>query len=334
MLTEQQLKNRAGKIGMSDIPTIVGVNAWKSPARLAGELIGVVARSEAGLAARVGNHMESVIAEEGAKELGVPFYTNETDLTSIKLGVAPFGHTINHPTYPWLVCHCDYAVIKNGQPVSIIEVKNVGPNMRDRWGDPADGIAGVPDYVQTQAIGQCGMTGVYDAHVFGYFGGNDLRIYHFNPLPADWEYVLNRIKCFWEYVEKRQVPPITACEDMKWAGAAFLALRPEGAPVTHVASETMQDWLKQYKLAQREAKAAQETADIIKTKIQDTMRDCEVLTSTGDTVLATWKQNKPTRRLDTKRLMTVYAELRDLSLEEVEFAFSTESPGARVFRVK
>ena len=118
---------------------------------------------------RNGNRYERVILEEYAEERGVELSFP--------------GHLV-HPTFTVAACTPD--AIANA--TRDVQAKGVGRWMERRWGDPADGAEGVPDYVVVQVQWEMLVAGVDVADVVAKHGKVDILanvagiMDHFAPL--------------------------------------------------------------------------------------------------------------------------------------------------------
>jgi predicted phage-related endonuclease len=156
-ITPEQIKFRRGKIGASQFGQAVGHGyGTKTRAELFHQMKGNMPPVEETMAMRVGNFMEGFIIDE---------YTRLTGRKGEE-----YPETQIHPDDPRIICHCD-GITYTTAPPRLIEVKNVGPHMKDAW------ARGVPDYVWVQACGQSMLTKIMDVDVVAYFGGNDLQVF-------------------------------------------------------------------------------------------------------------------------------------------------------------
>lgn len=277
MITPEQIEFRKGKLGGSDVGAALGLNPWKTPAKLAAEILGHVEGFTDSIAARVGNHMESHIAFE---------YSEVKDVF-----VAEYGDTLQHPDYSWLICHPDY--IHHSEAICrLIEIKNVGWRVADHWGK--DGAEdGVPPYV----VAQCAVQSMLHTaknkiksptpvDVCAYFGGNDLRIYELTFTQKDLDVVLDKLIEFWAYVEAGEYPPMSAGDS---------ALMDKLYPKSDIndpmeADENIFKLCLDLQWAKERIKFNEEDVDWIKAKVKQEMGKHDAIIYEGRN-LVTWKNN-------------------------------------------
>ena len=128
-LTEQQLKQRMGGIGGSDIGAIVGLNKYRNAHDVWAEKTGL--RPSPYLDnpyIRFGDMMEPVLIDE---------YRNLTG----RIVTTPDG-TVAHPERSWHLASVDGLVMDGDRPAGVLEAKTAGWRMASEWGE--DGTDDVP----------------------------------------------------------------------------------------------------------------------------------------------------------------------------------------------
>ena len=220
------------------------------------------------IAMRVGNYMEAFILDE---------YNRSTDRGGIE-----YPQTQVHKDEPRLICHCD-GITTNTRTPRLIEIKNVGPHMKDAWRN------GVPAYVHIQACGQSMLTEVEKVDVVAYFGGSDLKVYELQFTPLDHAQLYDNLRDFLSYLDNDETPPHVQA-DLPML-AAYYGQKDEAieADDTIIADAVLLAKLK------RDAKVCTTdklATDELEYKIKEYMKDKAYLVDKEGTPLFTWKQGK------------------------------------------
>ncbi len=274
MLSDEQAEFRKGKLGASDAGAALGLNKWKSPAQLWHEILHGKQFDDT-LAARVGNHMEPFIAEEYTKLTGIPLSHSD--------------ETVVHPKHEWMIAHPDYLTETN----DIIEIKNVGPHMRQDWGSNGD-PDGVPPYYVVQCAVQANLIMLSNdmkqpplVNVVAYMGGNDLKTF---PLGFDKGYLKNveeMLVGWWEkYVVTKKEPPFNE-NDVKFANTIYPLSSDIEAEADSTALAAFNDML-EYK---KELDSKESAYNYCKAQIKQFMQKRDKLMYDGK-LLCTWRTNR------------------------------------------
>lgn len=140
-LTKEQLAARRKKIGGSECSVALNMNPWCSPLQLFAEKMEIMVR-EQNEAMGWGHYMEDVVAQKFADEH-----------PSLKLQSSP---TLQHNAFDWIIATPDRICLDDQQQKTVLlQIKNVGPNSTDEWGDP--GTDEIPDYVACQVQWEMGV---------------------------------------------------------------------------------------------------------------------------------------------------------------------------------
>ena len=109
------------------------------------------------------------------------------DVIGVLYGIAT-GKNIGHNKTTWLApsglehINLDYVETDDdGNYLAPVEIKNV--NDSTYWGDPSDGIDGVPDDYRAQVLSQAYLTGASQGTVVALMGGVTMKAYHFTMTP-------------------------------------------------------------------------------------------------------------------------------------------------------
>lgn len=165
-LTEEQLRQRRGGIGGSDIPAILGVDPYRSPWNVFAEKLGIAQPKPSSRFTRWGQKLERVIADEYLErhaEEGIEVLT---------------AMTLNHAERTWQLGTPDRLIFRGGAaPVRGLEIKNKGFFQSAKWGDDGDAPETVPEEVRVQCHWYMDVTGLPRWDVAAFIGGNDYREY-------------------------------------------------------------------------------------------------------------------------------------------------------------
>ena len=103
-------------------------------------------------------------------------------------------------------------------------------------------------------------------------------------------------------------------------------LYPVATDMTKTATAQVEEAMKYLKLIKGEIKALEKREDQFETVVRKYMENSATLTSIDGSVLATWKNDKPSRKFDAK--------LFQEAMPDIYQKFVREVPGARKFLVK
>ena len=199
MLSAAQIQERETGIGGSDIAAVLGLDRFRQPYDVWAEKVGLTPREEAELLSDDprfwGHHLEQPIAEAYAKR------ASEARGEPVK--VRRVNQTRRHPEYPWLVANIDRDVVGERRG---LEIKNVTPWLRSAWGD--EGTDEAADYYVPQAHHYLLVLDYDRWDLAAYFGGADLRVYHFLRSREFDELIIERTHAFWhDHVLAGEPPP-------------------------------------------------------------------------------------------------------------------------------
>ena len=118
MLTEEQVKERVGYLGGSDIAAILGLSRFKTPLQVWGEKTGNLVPEDIShkLQVRLGNKLEATVCD---------LFTEETGKK-----VARVNETLTHPMHPFLRGNIDRRVV--GEK-SVLEAKTTSSWNAKQW---------------------------------------------------------------------------------------------------------------------------------------------------------------------------------------------------------
>ena len=312
MLTDAQREARQNGLGGSDAAAVLGISPWKTPLELYLEKTGQALPGEPNDAMIWGNRLEGVVADAAAERLGISFQHND--------------QTLVHRDYPWMLGHIDREV--SGEP-TLVEIKTTG-YQSDDWGE--EGTDAIPPYYLAQVAHYLAVTEYHAAHVAVLFLQERRLGLYFVPRDLELEaHLLDAEQRFWcEHVVPRVPPdPITPADVSKrWPasnGQSVVTTADVHAALTRLPTvKAEQDRLKT-------ERAALEAA------IKTHLGAAETLTDPGGTVLATWRNTKPSTKIAWDQVAQQLAQEHGVPSEQLAALVrqhSTQSNGSRQFLLK
>lgn len=192
MLTPTQIEARKQGIGGSDAASLLGLNPYCTPYQLWLEKTGQAKQEE--ISSNDLRHIGHVL-EAGIAQLF-------SDMTKLALEEVP--QTLQHPKYPWMLCHLDRKVVTKNQ---IVECKNVSERSFKvyQWGE--EGSDQIPLHYLVQVQHQLAVTGYSLAYVAALVGGNRLLRFEINRDEELINRLIEKEHYFWhEHVLMRKPP--------------------------------------------------------------------------------------------------------------------------------
>lgn len=251
-------------------------------------------------AVQMGHVLEPVIGRLAQQKLGV-------ELTKVE-------QYLTHPKESWLRSHFDFTGMKDGKQI-LVECKNYSAAVRGKF-DVA-GIAPASDVAQI--IHEAAVMGVEEVYLAVLFGGQEFVLIPFQITEEQKVTLVQEMAKYWACVQTQTPLP---AED----AAQAKLLYPTATESTKMATEKVEEACKYLKLIKGEIKALEEREKQFDAIVREYMKDTATLTSIDGTVLATWKNDKASRKFDAK--------LFQESMPDIYQKFMREIPGARKFLVK
>ena len=303
------LSIRQSGIGSSDAAAAVGLHPYKSQLELWMEKTGrQVSDSEPSRGEQLtsplhwGQVLEPIVADHYARHTGYR--------------VQRVNAILQHTEHPWMLANLDREIVGNDE-VQILECKTAGVFGARLWKE------GVPEYVQLQVMHQLAVTGQQAADVAVLLGGHQLEIHRIARDEAMIEQLIALERRFWDYVENDTPPPADGSDS---ADQALRSLFPqddgEVIDLSHDVALS-QAFVDLQRVRQTLDEAKKEEARL-KHRLQQAMGEATLATFPSGSL--SWKQARPTTRLDTKALRAAHPDL--------VAAFEREVPGSRRFVVR
>lgn len=203
---EEWLSARKKTIGASDVPTIIGVNPYKSPYTLWAEKTGRIEQAESTIAARMGLALEGLIEELYEENTGRVLY-----------GGGLCMHT--HPEIPWLTCTPDRytrdlicvppILVAEAQDkiTRVVELKTIGENVARKLIDGQPPLA-----YQVQLQIQMEILGCDVGDLACLIGNRDFQIFEFQRHEKLIQGVIAKCSEFYQHIVSDTPPPLDGSE--------------------------------------------------------------------------------------------------------------------------
>lgn len=299
--------DRSLGIGGSDIAAIAGLSKFRSAFDVWAEKVGhPSATQSSGLHLRFGAHLEPFVASEYERVTGWQTHTYERVIRSV--------------VHPHLYGHIDRFVTGLGQACTdesgslvastILECKTANAFSRSSWGE--EWTDQVPAAYLVQCVWYMALTLCESAHLAVLIGNNDFRIYCISRDKELEQLLIDIALKFWDEHVLTGHPP-----EISTRGEALSLFPKSAAGVELVADDQMLSMLRRLKTVQSGIAQLTEEADQIKDAITSSMGEAERITFKGQT-LASWKNVKPSTRIDVARMRRERPDLAS------EFALKSE----------
>ena len=290
------LAERRRGIGGSDAAAALGLSKWTTPLELYADKLGEAEAKAESDAMRFGTLLEPIVREEASRRTGMTIHQDDAPRVSTE--------------FPWMRVNLDGWF----NPAVLFEAKTARSDAG--WGEP--GTDDIPaDYILQNQHAMV-VTGARLVRIAVLIAGSDFRMYEQQHNPSLAELIIEGERAFWQCVQTRTPPdPTTLAEiNLRWrqAESRSIELSPEGAAAVRRLAEVRE----QIKALEAEGEQCEQ---IIKSEL----READVATTDG-VVAVTWRQAKPTRAVDWKRIEAEHPAL--------VAQYAAEKPGSRRFLIK
>jgi putative phage-type endonuclease len=293
---------RKGGITATGITAINGTSPYKTAYRLWAELTGQVGEQEVGAAAQRGQLLEQAVAD---------YYTAETGKKLRKS-----NGIVRLKEHPWAMASLDRTIV--GDTTGVVEVKTSTSNRWQLFPVP-------PEYVD-QVQWQMFITGAEYCDVAVLLSGLVFRIERVEADPVYQTQLFDKAVLFRELVQSKTPPPLTGNDSDTLA-----EVKPQSNNTYAVADPQLDHIARLYIEAKVEAEAADAALKEMAIAIKEAIADGEGVKGQG--WLATWKTNKSSVKVDWESIADVLRTVAPDTYGEAVTRFTSEKPGARVFRV-
>jgi len=293
---------RKGGITATGITAINGTSPYKTAYRLWAELTGQVGEQEVGAAAHRGQLLEQAVAD---------YYTAETGKKLRKS-----NGIVRLKEHSWAMASLDRTIV--GDTDGLVEIKTSTSNRWQLYPVP-------PEYVD-QVQWQMFITGASYCDVAVLLSGLVFRIERVEADPVYQTQLFDKAVLFRELVQSKTPPPLTGNDSDTLA-----EVKPQSNNTYAVADPQLDHIARLYIEAKVEAEAADAALKEMAIAIKEAIADGEGVKGQG--WLATWKTNKSSVKVDWESIADVLRGLAPETYEASVSKFTSEKPGARVFRL-
>lgn len=327
---EEFLQRRMAGIGGSDIAAILGLSPYKTGLQLWMEKTGRDTSEPDGAALERmhwGTVLEDVVARHYSEVRGVK--------------IQRINQQLVHPECAIALANIDRAVLEEGKRArwddkegrvvgarNVLEVKTahaLAQNGTD-WGEA--GTDEVPQQYWTQCQWYMGITGLPFADLAVLFGGQKFVTYTI-PFERDlFDDMLAEADRWWKaHVVADLPPPATTEDDARRLWKSHTAGREKIVDANTAAA------VEELRAIKEEMRALEKQEHALRDCITCAFEDAEAITYMGRK-LATWKQNKASKRTDWKAAFEdLYGKVPDDLILPVRDSYTTETEGVRVLRL-
>lgn len=316
---EDWLARRRMGVGGSDISAILGISPFKTPLNIWLDKTGRAAPTPPTLRQEVGHALEPLAAKK---------YTADTGRAVRKCNVLLKGdcHRVGNVDR---LCVCENGKLPWSRKLGVVtdralEIKTTG---QDEWDD-------VPEYYKAQALHYMGLMPTvmeFDFPVI-FTGRMTFKVYTVKRDDATIENLKELAERFWkDYVLTDKPPPATSEEDAK----LLWPYHSDGKVA--VASSEIEEAVGKIRALRANIRCEEQEVGDLTFKVQSAMQDAETLMLPDQkTKLCTWKNNKPTEKVDYEAILLEVAQRVHFDpdeLGEIASRHRVIRDGARVFRL-
>lgn len=286
--TKEWLAWRQKGLGASDVPTILGVNPYRSPLELWAEKRGILEVDFTGNRfTTMGHRMEPVIAS---------LYEEET--TGVDL---VYGVTRRHADLAYLFATPDRLIYPHAgdrdRLDALLECKNRSERSAAKWGEA--GTDQVPEDVLAQVLTQLAVwPEAQHCDVAALIGGNDFRVYRIHRDAQVEAAILQHVAEFWQMVQDGTEPRLEGARLSEYVTRRFRAHDAE----LLTADMAMEETLSSLVLARARQKELDARVDELEALVKHAIGEHAGLQ--GMAAKATWKAAKDSSKTDWESIAT------------------------------
>lgn len=261
--------DRTQGIGGSDIPVIMGLSKYKTPYKLFLEKVGDVKPDDQQTEPQYWGHaLESVIANR---------FIEDTDL------VVSYPDTKRHYLHDFLYAHVDGFIEETNE---VLEIKTAHAYTASKWGEKDSDF--IPTEYLLQIAYYCMILNAKGAHLCVLIGGNDYRHYYYKKDKELERRILEEALSFWDGVQNNTAPNACNRDDLE----AMYEPKESSVKSNDDIFEPIANLLE----IKNEIKQLKEKQTHCEFKIQEYMKDNELLVNNDDKVIASWKKDAKGKR--------------------------------------
>jgi predicted phage-related endonuclease len=222
-------------------------------------------------------------------------------------------YALAHPTNDWFRSHFDF-ISADGR--TLVEAKNYNAGVRNKFDSDANVV---PSADYAQLVHECACHGISDIYLAVLFGGQEFVTFHFEISQGEIDDLIKKMAVFWGHVKAQTIPEPQTVEQTK-------IVYPIGQEGSITATNQLEMAVTQLKDIKNQIKNLEGGAETLETLIRNALADKETLQSIDGTILATWKNSKPSKRFSS----TLFQQ----AMPDIYEQFVVEQPGARRFLIK
>lgn len=312
--------DRTTYIGGSDVAAILGLSPWTTAFQLYQKKIGEFAEEVTPAKQRIferGHRWEPIVVEMLVDELRDRGHDVE---------IIARNQRYQDQEHPFLAAEIDLELRVDGEEVNG-EAKTVSPFAVKAWGE--EGTDEVPIYYAAQVMHGLMIKPRRRAVIAALTGFDEKPRVHW--IERDDETIAGiraREVAFWERVQNRVPPEPTDPEDVKW-----LYQRDGGTAVQ--ASSDIIEMCQHLKDMKASAKTQEGQIELLAARIKTFMGTSAVLLGPDGMPLATWKNNKDSKKTDWQAAFeSLYGKVDDDLINGIRKQFTTTKAGVRPFILK
>lgn len=190
----QKLRKEQKGFGGSDVGALLGINKWKSPARLYLEKIGEISSEETGEAAEWGNLLEPVIANKFQEKH--PEYK-----------VTEFKYLLQNKDFEFMFANVDRLLVKDDGNVGLLEVKTASSYVAKDWENDS-----IPPSYYAQFQHYLRVLGLEWGYFAVLIGGNSYEERYVERDELFINHMVEAEAMFWQRIEMRIPPELDGSE--------------------------------------------------------------------------------------------------------------------------
>jgi len=231
----------------------------------------------------------------------------------LKLELKEADYALTHPKHDWLRSHFDF-ISADGK--TLVEAKNYNVAVRNKFDTDTNRI---PAADLAQLVHEAAVHNVDRAVLAVLFGGQEFCTFEFVITPEQKEELIKSMAKYWGNVQAGTQPEATTVEQTK-------LLYPVSTENAVMATQSIERGIAHLKYLKQQAKQIDEQIDEMETRVRNIMGDCSEIRSIDGSVLATWRNSKPSKRFSSTLFQQAMPDIYD--------SFVVEQPGSRRFLIK
>ena len=231
----------------------------------------------------------------------------------LKLELKEADYALTHPRHDWFRSHFDF-ISADGK--TLVEAKNYNVAVRNKFDTDTNRI---PAADLAQLVHEAAVHNVDKAVLAVLFGGQEFCTFEFVITPEQKEELIKSMAKYWGNVQAGTQPEATTVEQTK-------LLYPVSTENAVMATQSIERGITHLKYLKQQAKQIDEQIDEMEAQVRNIMGECSEIRSIDGSVLATWRNSKPSKRFS--------ADLFKQAMPDIYESFVVEQPGSRRFLIK